>query len=512
MTTPKAENRLCDFLLAAGIDGKPDQEALDHITHLNSLAIKLGRKDAVERTLAWHETLSQRTLTDEQAVALDLSWANAIGNERYGTAWKWEQSPLAREIYLLRRAVSRNGFVSVSSVLKCKCFTNLGNRLEVAGRLVEALECWRRALEVQPQFGMALCNRAIGFYTYASALEDSGKRSLLLWMAHKEATAAMAPKAIYTDSSDQANRDRTGKLREYLGSILDIPRIEALNPLDSEDASASEEEREYRTWCTNHCLYLNYANDLGPYAVANHDFLGIGTHAVDVATPHLFDSFFDQMEQEYVSARWLLYEGTTGGTTHFSDKGVALAASEPRPALSLRVEKLKAAYRMSYSLFDKIGYFINAYMQLGIPKDRVSFRNLWRPDKTKPIRSQFDLHGNWAFCALYWLAKDFYEDANDQVVEPQALDLGLIRNHLEHKYLRITVAETPAGLPTDLAFSVSREQFAKKALHLLRLARSALIYLSLGVGFEEQRRNLTREESGMEEFAVTPLVPDSEKI
>jgi hypothetical protein len=113
---------------------------------------------------------------------------------------------------------------------------------------------------------------------------------------------------------------------------------------------------------------------------------------------------------------------------------------------------------------------------------------------------------------LYWLAKDFYEDANDQVVEPQALDLGLIRNHLEHKYLRITVAETPAGLPTDLAFSVSREQFAKKALHLLRLARSALIYLSLGVGFEEQRRNLTREESGMEEFAVTPLVPDSEKI
>jgi hypothetical protein len=333
-----------------------------------------------------------------------------------------------------------------------------------------------------------------------------------LWMAHKEATAAMAPKAIYTDSSDQANRDRTGKLREYLGSILDIPRIEALNPLDSEDASASEEEREYRTWCTNHCLYLNYANDLGPYAVANHDFLGIGTHAVDVATPHLFDSFFDQMEQEYVSARWLLYEGTTGGTTHFSDKGVALAASEPRPALSLRVEKLKAAYRMSYSLFDKIGYFINAYMQLGIPKDRVSFRNLWRPDKTKPIRSQFDLHGNWAFCALYWLAKDFYEDANDQVVEPQALDLGLIRNHLEHKYLRITVAETPAGLPTDLAFSVSREQFAKKALHLLRLARSALIYLSLGVGFEEQRRNLTREESGMEEFAVTPLVPDSEKI
>ena len=38
------------------------------------------------------------------------------------------------------------------------------------------------------------------------------------------------------------------------------------------------------------------------------------------------------------------------------------------------------------------------------------------------------------------------------------------------------------------------------------------VYKRQGVGFEEQRRNLTREESGMEEFAVTPLVPDSEKI
>ena len=132
MTTPKAENRLCDFLLAAGIDGKPDQEALDHITHLNSLAIKLGRKDAVERTLAWHETLSQRTLTDEQAVALDLSWANAIGNERYGTAWKWEQSPLAREILSLIHICPLTGIpVFESEYCNCTAREIAGNPTDV---------------------------------------------------------------------------------------------------------------------------------------------------------------------------------------------------------------------------------------------------------------------------------------------------------------------------------------------------------------------------------------------
>lgn len=42
--------------------------------------------------------------------------------------------------------------------------------------------------------------------------------------------------------------------------------------------------------------------------------------------------------------------------------------------------------------------------------------------------------------------------------------------------------------PTDLALTISRKQFEAKALHLLKLARSALVYLSVGVGFEEQRR------------------------
>ena len=149
-----------------------------------------------------------------------------------------------------------------------------------------------------------------------------------------------------------------------------------------------------------------------------------------------------------------------------------LQATEPRPSLSLAIEKVKAAYRISYSLFDKIGFFMNAYMELGIPERQVSFRTLWRTGENKPIRREFDLTGNWGFCALYWLAKDFFEKANDEVAEPQARGLSDIRNHIEHKYLRVTVAESPTVPPDDLAFMVSREQFEGKAMHLLKLARS----------------------------------------
>jgi hypothetical protein len=149
---------------------------------------------------------------------------------------------------------------------------------------------------------------------------------------------------------------------------------------------------------------------------------------------------------------------------------------------------------------------------LGIPEKQVSFRTLWRADEKKPIRSEFDLTGNWGFCSLYWLAKDFFEKSNDEVAEPQARGLSEIRNHIEHKYLQVTVAESPTGPPGDLALMVSREQFESKALHLLKLVRSALIYLAIGVGFEERRREPGRVGEPLGEIPLPPSLPDAEKI
>jgi LA2681-like HEPN len=232
---------------------------------------------------------------------------------------------------------------------------------------------------------------------------------------------------------------------------------------------------------------------------------------VPVDAPHKFESFFDQMKQEYVSARWLLYEGLTSKIPHFSDRDVLLGATDPRPSLSLAVEKVKSAYRTSYAIFDKIGFFLASYMKLGIPEKQITFRTLWRAGENKPIRKEFDLTGNWGFCALYWLAKDFLEEESDEVAEPQARGLNDIRNHIEHKYPRVTAEECPTAPPDDLASTVSREQFQAKAIHLLKLARSALIYLAIGVGFEEERREAARGPMPLEELPLTPDLPDAAK-
>jgi hypothetical protein len=272
-----------------------------------------------------------------------------------------------------------------------------------------------------------------------------------------------------------------------------------------------QRENEYRQWCLSNRLFLNPNNDLGPYPVAATDSLPLASHVVPVDAPDTFDGFFAQMKQEYVSARWMLYEGLSTRSFHFSDREVPLPATETKPALCLAIEKVKAAFRISYSLFDKIGFFLNAYMDLKIPEREVSFRRLWRKGKGGSIPTEFDQSGNWGFCALYWLAKDFFEKENNEVAEPQARNLCEIRNHLEHKYLRVTIA-TPIRCVDDLAFPVSRKEFEAKALHLLGLARSALIYLAIGVGFEERQRESGRIGVPIQELTRPSTLPDSEKV
>ena len=50
-----------------------------------------------------------------------------------------------------------------------------------------------------------------------------------------------------------------------------------------------------------------------------------------------------------------------------------------KTACDLSDEKLKIAFRMAYSLFDKIAFFLKKYFRLPVSEQRVNFRTLWYP-------------------------------------------------------------------------------------------------------------------------------------
>jgi hypothetical protein len=229
-------------------------------------------------------------------------------------------------------------------------------------------------------------------------------------------------------------------------------------------------------------------NDLGPRPIAARDVLLLPTFATAIDEAPVLAGFFNQLKQEYVSARWLYYEGVTEDEPHVSDHDVLLYNTLDYPALGLAVEKVKLAFRMAYSLLDKAAFFLNRYMGLGIPEHKVNFRSVWREKEGAPVRAQFEASENWPFRGLYWLSRDLFEPEFKALIEPDAQYVAELRNHLEHKYVKVVSMGVPDHLDDDFAHAVSRADLEARTLHLLRLARAALIYLSLGMHKEEQRR------------------------
>jgi len=87
-------------------------------------------------------------------------------------------------------------------------------------------------------------------------------------------------------------------------------------------------------------------------------------------------------------------------------------------------------------------------------------------------------------------------------MSPDARALSEIRNHLEHRYLKVhEIFSGAAGIQQPvsgdlfvdtMAYSLRRRDFEDKTLRVLKLARAALIHLSLAMHREEQRRARAR--------------------
>ncbi len=167
-----------------------------------------------------------------------------------------------------------------------------------------------------------------------------------------------------------------------------------------------------------------------------------------------------------------------------------------KTACDLSDEKLKLAFRMAYSLFDKIAFFLKKYFRLPVSQQRVNFRTLWYPEgrKANGLQPKLRQSANWPLRGLFWLSKDLYEHNPDfkEGLEADARQLYALRNHLEHNYLLIQDDALYAssgksglrGMDDGSVYVIGRSDFANRTLRILKMVRAALIYLSLAVHWE----------------------------
>ena len=315
------------------------------------------------------------------------AWANRQAASRQDRAetWAWEQPELQKQVLYLRRALNNPAFESLETIRRCQILTNLANQLDTAGRFVEARAHWTRALEIDPEFWMARGNRGVGLMQYAKALYDRGHGAVFLVFAHRDLVKAVDSAPRYPHLGDAAVASYFHQKAMAIERIIEPSTVGKAYLPDGHALGDTPEEQSYRNWCLREILFLNPLNDLEARSIAARDVLTLPNFVTALSEPPILIGFFNEMKQEFVSARWTLYEAMHATAPHFSDRDVLLFNTLNYPAYGLATEKLKLAYRSAYSLFDKIAFFLNHYMSLGVAYHKISFRTIWREKDGAPI-------------------------------------------------------------------------------------------------------------------------------
>jgi len=485
-----------ELLELESIDGYSILEQLTVLKFLFDLSLDSKNLKGIELGLTLSNQIKIETLSEHEIVLFHYYIANGWTTKRILRAetpkdsWDFQMEEIKKEIYHLRKAISSVGFDSIGPLRQCQVYTNFGNALNFIGRFSEAQLAWTKALEISPDSSMTLANKARGLFHYGKYLYDEMHTKIFIFYSFDYCKKAIKNiESVFLSSKEQ--------IIEFYKSLEKMIPYEIQNYLpDLNEYSLGEDIflREYRQWCLKNHLYINPLNDLGEFTIATHDCLNLPTLIIEANKPPSWINLYNQIKQEFGTSRFMLYESLIEQKPHYSDIDILVVETYENVEYSYCLEKTKIAFRTCYSILDKMAFLLNDYLQLAIPQEKVYFKSLWYNNNKKELRDFFKTSNNWALRGLYWLSKDIFEKGDDfnNVIEPEAKELDVLRNHIEHKALKIISTSIKSSFEyqeeKDIAYTITREEFEKKTLKLLSLVRSALIYLSLAINQEEQKR------------------------
>lgn len=444
------------------------------------------------------------------------AWAGlrALRHRGQSTDWQWKQPEMEQELLALRRAAHSDGFALLQRGRRAQILTNTANLLNTIGRSLEAITIYDEVMRHFPGFGMAMANRGLALKTLAQSHYDRGQAFLLLhraWHDLKRAPAKQLEPGAESFFKTHAEQIEAWLPSDFLARQDPTPRV---------SLGKSPRERRYREWALRERLFLNPLISLGSVSCAARDTLNLPGIVTAIGEGPGLLGMFTQIKQEFVSARFLAWESLSAKRPHFSDRETYLVDTLDYAVYGLAAEKLKLAFRMAYSILDKCAFLLNKYLGFGIDDRMVNLNRVWftAGDPKKPLNPAIVDTSNWPLRGLFWLSRDLHDkDELRDPIAPDAQDLKAIRDHLEHKYLKVHDLVIPAegddsqGTRDQYAKSVGRQSLESKTLALLRLARAAITYLSLGIHAEERRRASNRPENAIVPPMFLPKVEDAWK-
>ena len=415
---------------------------------------------------------------------------------------KYCEDYLEKEIFNYRKSLDlfedrqeldnleENNVFNVCQYIAMRCYTNLGNSYSDIGRYISAIDCFSNALLINDNFAMASLNLSRLLFRYANhQIEDYQKNyfdhACYYYYQQTQKNKEYIENPNYLDDFTKYILLYDSNYREeYLSKDLELPNYKI------ED----NHEKEYRYYLGGFGLFLDPCLDLIRNPCFFVDSLQIVFQSSNNIKNKELIGLFNQIKQEYNWSRYLWYEAEANKfQMDYVDKQLDLIDIGDGSDYSLRISKMKNSFLSIYSLFDRIGYLINEYFEIGLTGKKISFKNVWKKElKNRKGAIYFEVpnpilekYANNPFVmAMYWLQKDFYEEKTVNITLPKAISICEMRNDFEHNCLRI------GKTFEDTFFTKYINEFdlENNTYKLLKLAREMIIYLCLAINYNQKSR------------------------
>ena len=374
-------------------------------------------------------------------------------------------------------------------------YTNLGNMFSESGRIIYAINSWQKALGISPNFGMAQGNLGVGVVEYAKSLYDNNHAFLLSKKAYDNLNKSIESRDVYAEAKSQFI-----SYKELLESCFSAESLNAEVEFQNYFEGISQQEKQYMEWSLKNSLFLNPLNDIYYDTFVAHDIIHLPTITTSKYEPPKYHGLFNEIKQQYVSARYMYYlylQNKDGYEKDLSDKGNLLIDTLDYPLYGYKYELIRTSYKNLYSILDKIAFFINDYFKLTHDERTISFNTIWYEQKQKNkagIKTKIENLTNNPLRGLYYLSKDFYSYDLEYlaVTDSDSLELAKLRNCLEHRYVKIIqykINPIEKERYDSLAYQITIDEFEKKTEKLMSYVREAIIYLSLAIHVNEEKNS-----------------------
>ncbi len=358
-------------------------------------------------------------------------------------------------------------------------WVNYGNCLDTLGRGLEAMYVYDNALKLQPDHTMAIGNKAMALRHFANI---SGAHYIEMNQIAREMLLSAIGR---NDITPFARRSFAKSVQTIEEIFSEHPELLERKPNHKPRNNKKDTifERLYYDFCSTHKIFLNLHvhEDSCESSMLDDVSISLILAIEDQQTYPKLANFLNQIKQDYATARLILVQ------SQFTDKAISRISGRTVYTdtleyceFSLQNGLLENAYKGAYDILDKIAGFINEYLGIGLEKVQfdagasIHWKSIWvcKDGKTREAIMNAD---NMSLYALYDIFQDFESGHFERFKE--------IRNSLTHRRLKVHIWTCNDDLD-----STSQEELKAQAIELMKLVKSAIIYLINFIFIEEEKK------------------------